>query len=98
MPGGETIMKLQQVSRLRAIAATVAMVLAGCQTAPMGGDEVARVNRSIPNRSTGLSPEMAAAAARAQDGTRDSARIYKGTGVVVKGMQPGGKLPTGPAV
>jgi len=91
-------MKFQQVSRLRAIAAAVAFVLAGCQSAPMGSDEVARGTRSIPNKNIGLSPEMAAAAARAQEGTRDPARIYKGTGVVVKGMQPGGGLPPGPSV
>ena len=95
-------MKLQQVSRRRATAAAaaVAFALAGCQTQPIGIDEMAgRATRSIPNKTDGLSPAMADAAARAQaSAPADSARIYKGTGVVVKGMQPGGKLPTGPAV
>ena len=93
-------MKLQQVSRLRATAAAVAFVLAGCQTQPVGTDDVVgRTNRSIPNKSSGLSPAMADAAARAQaDSRADSSRIYKGSGVVVKGMQPGGKLPAGPPV
>jgi len=100
MPGGETIMKLQQVSRLRATAVAVAFALAGCQTQPMGIDEMAgRTGRPVQNKGDGLSPAMADAAARAQaNASADSARIYKGTGVVVKGMQPGGKLPTGPAV
>ena len=92
-------MKFQQVSRFRATAVAVAFVLAGCQTQPMGIDEMAgRTNRSVPNKSSGLSPAMADAAARAQgNASPDSARIYKGTGVVVKGMEPGGKLPAGPA-
>ena len=90
--------KFQQVSRLRAVAAVVVFALAGCQTGPMGKDEVAgRSTRSIPNKADGLSPAMADAAARAS-GQSDSAHIYKGTGVVVKGMQPGGKLPPGPGV
>jgi general secretion pathway protein D len=64
----------------------------------MGKDEAPRVNRSVPNKGA-LSPAMADAAARAQaDSQSDSAKIYKGTGVVVKGMQPGGKLPPGPVV
>ena len=88
-------MKLQHVSRFRANAVAVAFALAGCQTQPMGIDEMAgRTNPSVPNNSSGLSPAMADAAARAQgNASPDSARIYKGTGVVVKGMQPGGKLP-----
>jgi len=91
-------MNLQQSFGLRATAAAVAFALAGCQTTPMGKDEVAvRTNRSIPNKSAALSPAAADAAARAQTDA-DTARIYKGTGVVVKGMQPGGKLPPGPAV
>ena len=93
-------MKLQHVSRFRANAVAVAFALAGCQTQPMGIDEMAgRTNPSVSNNSSGLSPAMADAAARAQgNASPDSARIYKGTGVVVKGMQPGGKLPEGPAV
>ena len=65
----------------------------------MGQDQVGeRSTRSIPNKADGLSPAMSEAAARAQSGASDSARIYKGTGVVVKGMQPGGKLPPGLAM
>jgi general secretion pathway protein D len=90
--------KFQHASRFRAAAAILVFALAGCQTAPMGQDEVGgRATRSIPNKSTGLSPAMSDAAARAQSGQSDAARIYKGTGVVVKGQQPGGKLPPGPA-
>ncbi len=91
-------MNLQQVSRLRTTAAAVAFALAGCQSAPMGQNEApARVNRSIPNKGA-LSPAMADAAARAQADVQSDSKIYKGTGVVVKGMQPGGKLPPGPPV
>ena len=44
-------MNLQQVSRLRTTAAAIAFVLAGCQTTPMGKDEVVgRTNRSTPNK------------------------------------------------
>ena len=87
--------KFQQVSRFRTAAAIAVFALAGCQTGPMGQDEVAvRSTPSVPNKSEGLSIEEAVA--RAQSGQSDSARIYKGTGVVVKGMQPGGKLPPGP--
>jgi general secretion pathway protein D len=65
----------------------------------MGIDEMAgRSNQSTPSNSDALASTMADAAARAQsNASPDSARIYKGTGVVVKGMQPGGALPPGPA-
>ncbi|MET0440600.1 MAG: type II secretion system secretin GspD, partial [Casimicrobiaceae bacterium] len=38
------------------------------------------------------------AAARANSPTDDRSRIYKGTGVVVKGQEPGGALPNAPGV
>ena len=41
---------------------------------------------------------MADAAARAQAPAGDRASIYKGTGIVVRGQQPGGGLPPGPQV
>ena len=100
MLGGETMMKLRAVTRLRATAAAVAFALAGCQTQPIGVDAMAgRGSGGTANTADGLSPAMSDAAARAQNAaTPDSARIFKGTGVVVKGMQPGGKLPGGPLV
>ncbi len=66
----------------------------------MGQDQVpGSGTRSASMKGTGaLSPEMADAAARAQASAPDSSHIYKGTGVVVRGMQPGGKLPAGPPV
>ncbi len=95
-------MNLQQVSRLRVAAAAVAFALAGCQSAPTGQNEMpGRGTRSAPMKGTGaLSPAMADAAARAQTNgpSSDTAHLYKGTGVMVKGMQPGGKLPAGPPV
>jgi general secretion pathway protein D len=94
------MIKIQQGTRLRVTAAAVAFALAGCQTQPMGVDEIAgRGSSATANKADGLSPAMSDAAARAQStATPDSARIFKGTGVVVKGMQPGGKLPAGPVV
>ena len=53
--------------------------------------------------SSPLSPALTDATARAQAGPptqqeKLQAHLYKGTGVVVKGLQPGGGLPPGPAV
>jgi general secretion pathway protein D len=94
-------MKPMQVSRLRAIVAAAALVLAGCQSDPIGTDAVVgSASRSIASKSTSaLSPATADAAGPVQpDAGRETARIYKGTGVLVKGMQPGGALPPGPPV
>ena len=91
-------MKFPQVSPLRAALVAAAFVLSGCQTDPIGSDTMPRPTQSPGTSAGGLSPEMAAAAARAQgDLPRDSARIYRGTGVVVKGQTLGGGLPPGPA-
>jgi general secretion pathway protein D len=89
-------MKFQQVFRRSTTLAAVAFAMAGCQTQPIGTDEVARSNRSIQNKADfGPKPPSAKTTAPSD---ADTARIYKGTGVVVKGQQPGGKLPPGPAV
>src|SRR5260221_5315169 len=91
-------MNLEQLSGLRGTAAVVACALAGCQATPMGKDEGSgRMNRAIPNKATFGSPPPGADGVARADGT-DPARMYKGSGVVVKGMQPGGKLPPGPPV
>ena len=56
-----------------------------------------RATRSIPNKSERpVAGDGRCRRARASQPSSDSARIYKGTGVVVKGMQPGGTLPPGP--
>ena len=79
-------------------------LLAACASQEPAPDAQARLAmRSTPFKSTsGMSPEMADAAQRAlQPGlpTADErARIFRGTGVLVKGQQPGGGVPPGPSV
>jgi general secretion pathway protein D len=87
----------QQLYLRRGAAITVACVLAACQTpgpAPVESGMAPMTNAS----GSSLSPALADAAARMQAPPADNARIFKGTGVVVKGMQPGGALPPGPPV
>ena len=91
-------MKFQQVSPLRAALVAVAFVLAGCQTDPMGSDTVARPTPAPTKSADALSPERAAAARAQAEGGKDYGRIYRGTGVLVKGQTLGGGLPPGPAV
>ena len=92
-------MNLQQVFRFRASLATVVLVVAGCQNMPVGVDELAgRGTRSVQNKSNFGPLPPTPEGQRAQKEASDNARIYKGTGVVVKGQQPGGALPPGPAV
>jgi general secretion pathway protein D len=78
-----------------ALVCTVSLVLVACQTQP--------VTETSPPRAlagadvSGVSPTLADAAARAASpDLPDRSRIYKGTGVVVKGQQAGGVLPTAP--
>ncbi len=89
--------------RLRAVACAVAIALAGCQTQPIGVDAMVGQGSPTPVPSTlntsGLSPAMADVAARAQaDPKADTSKIFKGTGVVVRGQLPGGALPAGPNI
>jgi general secretion pathway protein D len=81
------------------------LLAAGCQgPSPYPGDAPPpRPREQMSKGSAPLSPAVADATARAQQGpaTPDEkmrAYIYKGTGVVVKGLQPGGILPPGPPV
>jgi general secretion pathway protein D len=82
-------------------ALAAALFVAGCATQPdVGTPPETKVS---PNRGTsGVSLALSDAADRAlKPGlpTADErARLYKGTGVVVKGQQPGGALPSGPVV
>ncbi len=83
-------------------AVLAALVLAGCATpAPEGEPQVAP--RTVPNKgASSVSPALADAAQRALapglPTAEDKVRIYKGTGVVVKGQQPGGGMPAGAPV
>ncbi|MET0203557.1 MAG: type II secretion system secretin GspD [Casimicrobiaceae bacterium] len=71
----------------------ISLALAACATNVPPPDP-----RPLPRNTGALSPALAEAAARANSPTDDRSRIYKGTGVVVKGQEPGGALPNAPGV
>ena len=82
-------------------ALAAAFLVAGCATQPDVGTPPA--TKTLPNRGTsGVSLALADAAERAQKPglptPEEKARLFKGTGVLVKGQQPGGALPSGPVV
>ncbi len=83
----------------RATAGAIALSLVACQTPPprMPGDPypVTPVERTMAPGSSQVSPEIQEAASRVGSAPSSSAHIYKGTGVVVRGQQPGGGLPPG---
>ena len=71
----------------------LALALAACQTQPPAPDAAPKARASNQD-GTGVSPELADAAARARNANApDPSRVFKGTGVVVKGQQIGGALP-----
>ena len=71
----------------------VPLALAACATPPPA-DDVKAPARDATGKSTSVSPALADAATRATSpDVPDRSRIYKGTGVVVKGQQPGGAAP-----
>jgi general secretion pathway protein D len=73
------------------------MLAAGCQApAPIPVDPSAPKRVMSPG-SPALSPAMEETTRIQPAGTGPTAHLYKGTGVVVKGLQPGGGLPPGPA-
>jgi general secretion pathway protein D len=84
-------------------AALVAAVLAtACATSPDVGPPPTTM-KSLPNRGTSsTSAALADAAERALTPglptPEEKARLFKGTGVLVKGQQQGGGLPSGPVV
>lgn len=82
-----------------AVAAGVLLVLAaGCQApAPIPVDPSAPKRVMSPG-SPALSPAMDETTRIQPAGAGSNAHLYKGTGVVVKGLQPGGGLPPGPAI
>ncbi len=91
---------------LRAAMAGALSLVAACTSIPTATQEAGPSTKATPHRgTTGLSPALADAAARIQSEStpvdiaeRERARIYKGTGVVVKGQMPGGGLPPGQGV
>jgi general secretion pathway protein D len=84
-------------------AVALPLLLVGCQTpAPWRGADPAG-KQTMATGSAPLSPELADATARAAAGPataqeKAQAYLYRGSGVVVKGQQPGGALPPGPPV
>ncbi len=81
---------------------TLAVLVASCATP--ASQDTPSLARSALNRGTGMSPALADAAGRAQMPTEqqtpvtDKASMFRGSGVVVKGLQPGGALPAGPVM
>jgi general secretion pathway protein D len=83
----------------------VLSLLAGACAAPGTPPDTPSLARSALNRSSsGMSPALADAAARAQMPSEqqtpasDKASLFRGSGVLVKGQQPGGTLPPGPVM
>jgi len=87
-----------------ALACALPLVLAACQApGPSLVSPAPTPREKLAPGSSPLSPALADATARAQAGPptqqeKLEAHLYRGTGVVVKGLQPGGGLPPGPAV
>jgi len=82
---------------LHAVLPAAALVVVACATPTEPG----RTNATPSARTTTpVSPGLAEAARRTRlpAPEDDSARVFKGTGVVVKGQQPGGGLPPAPPI
>jgi len=80
--------------------ALAVLPLAACQTTPETPSASPGAPRAQPHKSTpGVPQPLADVAARAADPEvkGDPYRIYKGTGIVVKGQQAGGTVPPSPA-
>ncbi|HYR01410.1 MAG TPA: hypothetical protein VET86_15320, partial [Casimicrobiaceae bacterium] len=89
----------------RVLVHALPLVLAACASqgpAPDAGAPGTAL-RTTPHKTTsGMSPDLADAAQRAQQpglpSAEERARIFRGTGVLVKGQQPGGGMPPGQPV
>ena len=89
----------------RALVRVLPLVLAACASQGPAPDAQAPgpAMRTTPLKTTnGMSPDLADAARRAQEpglpSAEERARIFRGTGVLVKGQQPGGGMPPGQSV
>src|SRR5947207_7027269 len=100
-------MDMTMKNRFPALCATVsvaAILVAACATPPTDTGSAAppRTATSAHRVSPAISPALEEAARRTRlaspEAADDAARIYKGTGVVVKGQVPGGGLPAASAV
>lgn len=95
-------MMINLFAPVRTAALVALAIISGCATpgqedAGAGGTQ----SRAIPHKYvSGMSPALADAAQRAKapglPTAEDKARLFKGTGVVVSGQQPGGGRPAGP--
>jgi general secretion pathway protein D len=73
----------------------ISLLLAGCATHPANND-VAPAH-SASEAPLGMTPGLSDAVARAQGNNEpDRSRIYRGSGVVVKGQEQGGAVPPAP--
>ena len=84
-----------------AVAAFAVLSLAACQTVPENPSAGTASSRTVPHKGTkGMPDALATVAARAADPEEkgDPYRLYKGTGIVVRGQQPGGAVPPAPPV
>jgi len=94
---------IRQTASTCATVLLATLLVGGCATPTPESGATQTGTRVIPHRGTvSVSPALADAADRALapglPTADDKARIFKGTGVVVKGQQPGGGMPPGPAV
>src|SRR5690348_6330205 len=84
-----------QLHSRTAITCAVALALSACQTAPV--NPTPPPPRAAPAPGSGVSPDLADAASRAQNpNLPDRSMVFKGSGTMVKGQPPGGGLPPGP--
>ena len=77
------------------VALAGALALAGCATAPRTTEAPPPEKIRPSLQPEGLTPALAATAARVQTGasdTPDRSKVFKGTGVMVNGQPPGGGL------
>jgi general secretion pathway protein D len=76
-----------------ALAVAISLAIAGCVTAP---EQTGPRTRATPHQTT--TAVDAQRASDAADAAAEKARLYKGTGIVVKGQQPGGGVPPAPPI
>src|SRR6202790_2810573 len=86
---GKTIMSIRYFSPPAFLA--VALLITGCATLTKDKDTAASM-RALPMGSSTLITSPA----DAREGSGDAAKLFKGTGQLVKGQLPGGALPPGP--
>ena len=96
-------MEMTMNNRFPALAVAVAvttLLVAACATPPSdsGAAAATKGTPAAPRTGPAVSPALAEAARRTRlpNPDDDAARLYKGTGVVVKGQVPGGGLPPMP--